>query len=275
MLQFVQLQRLLELRDFCEQEKENKSIRNLVLNDAEWLEVLEIVEVLQPFCKYTTKLQNTSCTLSDFFGYWTTLQLKMKSQTSPLKQCLLEHMAKYETDLMDNPLVIAALYFDPRYQRVLSADKKKTAILILKNIHQKIQTMEKPTEPASIEDMNNNEDNDDSNSFDGLMQYIDSLENNVNDRHSATDVDIDEAIRSFDGTRSTVNISALKYWESIKTKEPILYSLSQAIYCIAPTQSSVERSFSSLPVVLTARRTSIDDRCLRNILLIKNNTQIC
>lgn len=49
----------------------------------------------------------------------------MKPQASPLKQCLLEYMAKYEAELLENPLLIAAVYFDPRYQRVLSADKKK------------------------------------------------------------------------------------------------------------------------------------------------------
>lgn len=63
----MQLQRLLELRDFFEREKEHKSIRGFILNDAEWLQLIEIVEVLEPFNKYTTKLQNGNCTLSDFF----------------------------------------------------------------------------------------------------------------------------------------------------------------------------------------------------------------
>lgn len=266
----MQLQRLMELRDFCESVKENKSISSLMLDEGEWLELSEIVEVLTPFNKYTVKLQNSNCTLSDFFGFWTTLQLKVKDQANSLKKCLSENMNKYETDLLENPLVICAIYLDPRYQRVLCAEKKETAVLILKTIHWKIKSLTAGTEPPPAAD---NEVGTDSNSFDGLMQYIDSLSNE--ERSSADDIDgIEEAIRKFDGNRSTENISPLKYWEKNKIDEPVLYALSQAVHSIAPTQCSVERSFSSLPVVLTARRTRIDDQCLRNILLIKNNPHI-
>lgn len=105
-------------------------------------------------------------------------------------------MRKYETDLLENPLVIAAVYIDPRYQRILNAEKKETAFTILKNIHHEIEMLSSLTEPTSTEDSNNDKNN--SNSFEELMQYIDSLSNN--EQASANDINrIDEAIRRFDG----------------------------------------------------------------------------
>lgn len=271
----TQLQRLLELRAFFERKTGHKSIRDLSLNDAEWLQLIEIVKVLEPFNKYTIKLQNGNCTLSDFFGYWTVLTLKLKNPDTPLKVYLLAHMKKYEQDLLENPLVIASIYMDPRYQRILNAEKKETAFTILKTIHQKIEMLSTLTEHTSTEDSNidSNHQNNNSNSFEDLMQYIDSISNN--EQTSANvDKNIDEAIRKFDSNVSTENISSLHYWERKKMNEPALYLLSQAIHSIPPTQSSVERSFSSLPIVLTARRTKISDQCLQKILLMKNNPNI-
>lgn len=106
------------------------------------------------------------------------------------------------------------------------------------------------------------------------MAYLDEQAQSTNEDNQNNTYEIEHIIRNFDGQRNTSNVSPLGYWDEQKLQMPSLYYLSQAIFAIPPTQTSVERSFSSLPIVLTSHRTRLSDDCLQNILLIKNNQNV-
>lgn len=262
---------MLNLKTFCDEQQEDKKIKNYLLDEIEWIESEHLAAVLRPFFKYVEKLQAVNCTLSDFFGYWISIRLNMAKKDHPLKHFILTEMDKYKVSLLQNPVLVAAVYLDPRYQRVLSAGEKRLACILLKNIYIKYQVIKE----VEIQPQTNNVvNNDDSDSFNDMMEYLNSLPNEPQVFSQTTiNVDkVDDIIGSFDGKRdSSMHVSPLEYWEKHKTEMPVLYELSQAIFAIPPTQSSVERTFSALPVILTAKRTRIGDECLQNILLLKNN----
>lgn len=58
-----------------------------------------------------------------------------------------------------------------------------------------------------------------------------------------------------------------------KKSLPELYKLASVVYAIPPTQSTVERAFSSLPIVLTSHRTRLGSDVLQNIFLIRLNNK--
>lgn len=118
-----------------------------MLGEEEWIRVSWVVNVLMPFNKYSINLQSINCTLSDFFGFWTSLKLKVKNQESLLEQYLSENLSYYEADLLENPLVACAVYLDPRFQRALSAEQKETAVDISMTIHAKIEALTATPEP--------------------------------------------------------------------------------------------------------------------------------
>lgn len=266
---------MLDLKTFCDDQQQHKKIKQYLLDESEWIEVERLAAVLRPFFKYSEKLQAINCTLSDFFGYWISIRLNMEKRDHPLKHLILTEMEKYKFSLLQNSVLVAAIYLDPRYQRVLSAGEKILACTLLKNIYikyQMINTNENQPQNKSVSNIN------DSDSFDDMLAYLNSFPNEPEESGQMDRIHVDEVddiIRSFEGKReSSMHISPLEYWEKHKTEMPILYELSQAIFAVPLTQSSVERTFSALPVILTAKRTRISDECLQNILLLKNNQNI-
>lgn len=56
-----------------------------------------------------------------------------------------------------------------------------------------------------------------------------------------------------------------------KKKNPVIYELAAIINAVPPTQTSVERAFSTLGFVFDCRRTRISEEILEHILTIKLN----
>lgn len=107
----------------------------------EWLEVERLVGVLKPFNKYTQKLQAVNCTLSDFFGFWIAIRRHMEKNDHPLKLTILTEMQARESQLLDNPILLAAIYLDPRFQCFLCSGKKEIASALLRNVHLRLQNV--------------------------------------------------------------------------------------------------------------------------------------
>lgn len=82
---------------------------------------------------------------------------------------------------------------------------------------------------------------------------------------------IEQVIRKFDGQKEPLNTSVLDFRKKNRLNENELYKLSSVLFAIPPTQTSVERAFSSLALVLTPHRTLLSDDTLENILLIRTN----
>lgn len=276
-----QIKALINLRYFCEnnaQLKADKSATELILNAEEWSALERLMTVLEPFQKYTVKLQSESCTLSDFFGYWTILRMKTSkyASTENIAVALLSEMDSRERVLLENPLMMACVFLDPRYQRTLSNDQKSLAICFLKNLHMKLRSIRNvPSAPSDHEDTTTS-----NSSVDELEAFLDAMQN---DSHNQTTVPIDESaqgvriegiLNQFYGAREDMKINLIDYWEKKKDSDPELYDLANAIYSIPPTQATVERCFSAMAIILTQRRTQLGDNILEHILIIRLNPEL-
>lgn len=79
-------------------------------------------------------------------------------------------------------------------------------------------------------------------------------------------------IESFDNlVIEPIQTPVLDFWKRMKLQLPELYKLSTVVMAIPPTQTTVERAFSALAMVLTSRRTRIGDEILQSILLVRFN----
>lgn len=63
-------------------------------------------------------------------------------------------------------------------------------------------------------------------------------------------------------------------WEDKQRSDPELYLLATMVLSIPPTQTTVERAFSSLPIILNSHRTRIGDTTIQNILLVRLNRDL-
>jgi hAT family C-terminal dimerisation region len=68
--------------------------------------------------------------------------------------------------------------------------------------------------------------------------------------------------------------NVLDNWEMRRFDDPTLFELSQVILAVPPTQVSVERAFSALGLVLSARRNRLSDNAINDLLICKLNSDI-
>lgn len=267
------------LKEFCVKQTTDREMKKRILSDDEWARVMDLLLVLKPFNKYVKMLQAENVTLSDFFGFWTAMRIKLSRGEDDLSQKLLQHMNNYHERLIKNPALAAAVFLDPRYQRALKGDKT-VAIQFLVSLYRKIRNVENYGAPEPELVLVSTDNQSDGESLQDLEDYLNACrsvagtDENVCLNPSNDDINnnnITERLHEFVGVEQPLTTSVLDYWESEKKSRPELYKLASVVYAIPPTQTTIERGFSSLPIVLTARRTRLSDDCLQNILLIRLN----
>lgn len=244
------------------------------LSETEWNTIQNIITILGPFNKYSKKLQSETVTLSDFFGYWTMLRIKVSKANDELSKNLLTQMNNYHDLLMKNPNLIAAVYLDPRYQRGLGGNKH-LAVTYLTHLYEKIIEVE-AYESKTVETIEENNAKD--GSYEELSEYLDTLNstNGVNRANESSmpneKKNITVILNDFCGEiQLPVTASVLEFWKDNKGTYRELYKLAEVVMAIPPTQTVVERIFSALALVLTSHRTRLGDETLENILIVRLN----
>lgn len=108
--------------------------------------VKEVVHVLGVFERITKVLQRNDATVSDFYGYWQILDMKLKQYVrkpnkTKLAEKLLAEMKNRKNDLFENPAMLAAIYLDPRYRHDIENDddKVRAAKMIIAKLWQRLQ----------------------------------------------------------------------------------------------------------------------------------------
>lgn len=266
------MNRLIELRGFCESISliQFKQLSGCLLSSSEWENIEKTASTLKPFAVLTKLLQKEKFSLSDFFGQWAKIKMevtKMKDDT--LASNLLLQMQKREKDLFNNNVLNASVFLDPRYQQYMPVHNKENAIEFLKALHSKVNEIES-------ENVNNEQqtDNDELNSFMNTMMYENEERIENNENVNETTLTVSQTLRNFIGIKEPLNTSVFDYWEKIKHLQPMLYKLASIVHAVPPTQTTVERSFSAMGLLLSPRRTRISDKNLENSLLVRLNREL-
>lgn len=270
------MERLIQLKDFCHELKGNKNINKFLLKESEWEDVSKIVSILNSFNKCSKKLQSETVTLSDFFGFWTSLRIKLSKREDELSKHLLEQMNEYHKLLINNPVVAAAVYLDPRYQRALKNDHS-LAINFLTNLFIKMKSLNCETDTNLIANEIDVDSDDSLQNLEEFLHACGAAQSNIprvipseENRESR----IKEILQDFLGVEIPLSSSVLEYWEKNKNQRPEMYQLASVVFAIPPTQTTVERAFSTLAIILTSRRTRLNSDCLEDILLVRLNSDL-
>lgn len=286
------MERLLTLRPFCEQWGTTviaKKKRKYLLSVEEWSEVEKIVQVLQWPYNLTQLLQAENLTLSDVYGHWTAMELKLRKETHSLSEILLKHLLPRRMAVLDNSAMVAAVYFDPRYNRLLDMDKRNEAVKFLQHLSTRIAAHknQNDTIEANAQDTANDTEHHEFEcaSFSGesvdedllaLVQSNDERLTQSSSSENSTKKRFETQLKLFFKEETFVKVQNAKgilaYWSKAARYEyDALYEVAQLLLSVPATQVSVERAFSSLRFILNDYRTSLGDDSLENILLIKLN----
>lgn len=246
--------------------KEQKNwIKITNLSEEEWQIIANVVEVFDSAYILTKQLQRTKCTLSDFYGLWLRMEMAVKKcltesvdiEMFDLPQTMLDSMDHYRGRLMNNPMLLAAVFLDPRFCSFLKSPLKTLAIAKLLKLNDEIR--KRKTNESGIED-------------DDLDCYLASEieNNNLSDRdklHSLL-----EQFSQQPPEKTKINV--LQYWNENKTSKPELYLLSKVVFSVAPTQAATERANSALSFVFSRYRSKLGQTFLEDILVVRPNADL-
>lgn len=250
-----------------------------------WSVLEEVVQILQ-LAAVTTKVQQiTSFTLSDFFGSWLKLKLKLRHKISNEKlttnfaQIFLEKISMREKELLRYPAMICAIYLDRRYKQELkNAEDIAIAKHTLANLYERIlSSHQKPQQQDECEldsfelylsqhySMNESDEPPEERESDEPAEERESIRTHFM-----------EKLRVFDEKFERINykLSVLHDWEALKVDHPELYKVACIVNGIPPTQVTVERSFSAMAFVFNPKRAKLGHTMLENILMIKLNSEL-
>lgn len=281
--------------------KSNKGCQLLL---RKWNVVIELVKVLKSAYLATVSLQNPTFTLTDFFGCVKVLEIKLKQHiTKPnrktnLAACLTSTIKIRMEKLLQTPMMVCAMYLDPRYNCELKDDPNKiiTAKLTLLNLWERLQKIKaKNTKSVDSNQLNFTVESIGSNVSDlsegNIESYLAELDKHYADKGVQSTAETVEreistkskdemmsAFQSFENfispSRSKSSECVFKFWLDHKTKllhGEELCQLASAIFGIPPTQAAVERLFSALNFIFTDRRYNLSQELLENILLMHTN----
>lgn len=267
------------LKDFITElpiEREFKDINTLRLTSESWDEVEKIVSILAEFAECTTIVQADHVTLSDFYRIWAKLIFHcQKNSSHQLGRALLAAMKDRREALLANPLINATLFLDPRCKQFMSPGKRALAVKYLADLYRRINVLEnnsnQPTSTSDIDDDINN-----------IMQSLlnssmdeDENRNNQSDLPTEPTINsIERMLREFGDTQIEFGNDLFVFWEAQKILKPELYKLATVIFSVSPSQATVERAFSSLPIILSPLRNQLSNKTLENLLITRLNREL-
>lgn len=245
------------------------------MSHEDWDDVEEISKILEPFSHLTTFMQRETISLSDFFGNWAKIEMKiMKFPGSELAENLISEMKARKELLSNNPVLNAAVFLDPRYQKVMPDQNKENAIKYLEHLNEKLESLD-----AIVRD-NAEQTNLESDEFAAFLNtvYGQTNGNQIVDENQTqpriTEETIRTKLKNFIGSSISIDSCIFEYWENNRHTQPELYKLASIVHAVPPTQTTVERAFSAMALVLTPLRTNLFDNILENILMLRLNREI-
>lgn len=266
------LQRLLELKSFCEDMA--PTIPELHLSESEWECVSNTVDALKPAKIATKCLQSDQLTAGDFYGVWLKCSLDTEKLASPFARKVAQCLKACQSTLFDNDAFIAALFLDPRYRLFLTECQTEKAKIHLHRTCEAIQHLEprnaasagtavcsaaSPTRPSSDDEIEH------------LLMEKERETSSTQRVSQVSIVSLLDAYSKEARLRRTEDL--FQYWARYSVSNPDLYKLAMSVIPLPVTQVSVERAFSSLKFILSPLRSSLNEKVLEDILLVCLNKQ--
>lgn len=229
--------------------------------------------------------------LSDFYGSWILIRVsliqyaKKPNRLTDLPEQMLKHMKLYEPKLFMNPLLLAAVYLDPRFSHTLVGQQKAVARNIIEAIYNRDK--ESNVIQGDINDTVNNANiNGEENLDEAFAAYLNELASQSSllptprgpDEEFLFSSDL-LALEMEENKFEEIKMlppktKILEFWETQKTKLPILYKVSRIVMGVPSTQTIVERLFSSFAFIINSRRTKMCPDLLQQILFIRGNVEL-
>lgn len=241
-----------------------------------WRDLMDLVNVLR--IPYAVKLQRRDLTLSDTYGIWLEIKLRLskidinRSSPTGLAALLLEKFQNRFNAIFANPAMKAAIFLDPRYRIGIIRNQQHVdeAKIFIIEMHRRLDYLKDIQHAQATASENNATD-----TFDDFN--IQFWTNQVTEIDSTPDLqclsDFEAKLDVFDPPHMTVKDSLFEYWHS-EHSDTELRNVAMAIFSISSCEVQCERDFSTLKRILSDHRGNLSTETLENILTINLNKDL-
>ncbi|CAI6357289.1 unnamed protein product [Macrosiphum euphorbiae] len=277
------IERIQYLKEFIQIMVANDpKLKKISLNNFDWQQIEILAKTLLPAKICTKKLQNEQLTLSDFYSSWISCKIETRSLGNPFSNKLVKCMENREQFIMNNKVLLAAVFLDPRFKITLDEIQYNMAInhlvsvwLYLKNNGMGIKDTDENVE--NMEDRNSESDLDSNENSDVLEQFLrekESVEPEIScSSQYSTSKFIENKLKTYylNQKRLSLKTNILQFWQSMEDIHPELNVLAKIVFAVPSTQVSVERLFSGLKFILSPYRSNITSKHLEDQLIVRTN----
>lgn len=231
------------------------------VDDLFWADVNEIVTVLQPGFDFTVNMQKVGYGLADLYIGWLRVKKSLQKLSEKtrlnLATKLIENIEHRASSLFNSPLLLCAVYLDPRMSFTLTDEQKSKAAADLISIHDRIS--------KNNESLNT-----------GTNDTLDEMMQEFNARHTVTESNTLIKEMSVYETEKSSDYKApvMTFWEDNAQKYQLLRPLADLLHAIPSNQCCTERSFSSFTYVRNKLRMAMFPQNISNVLMVRLNKDI-
>ena len=138
---YLMIQRLIELRTAIQ----DLARSDLTLLDAKWDEVEELFEMLKYSFLATKRMQVANLTPGSFLKEWKTLIFTFDRIGGKVADAIKDSLNQRENTLMNNDVLLSAVYIDPKYRLTLSEDQYRRVKQALSSITTRMYQIQQTT----------------------------------------------------------------------------------------------------------------------------------
>lgn len=211
-------------------------------------------------------MQRVGYSLSDFYISWiritkNLLRIHNNGPNFNLATKLIQKMEQRAPSLFQSPLMLCAIYLDPRISFKLSDEQKAKAAMDLLKIHERISNASDMDEKQQVND-----------TLDEIQEEYRA--NNIESQQSSSDslfkeMSIYEIEKPYD-----IRAPVMKFWEENSDNYKLLRPLADLLHAVPSNQSCTERSFSSFSYIRSKHRMSMTAENLSNVLMVRLNKDL-
>jgi len=285
---YLMLQRLLELKS-CLIDMANPDVS---LTDQQWKQVQEIESLLQHLYAVTKNLQSNDLTPGSFFKQWKMILFRLSQTDGSLARDVLQSMQRREQLLLQNKILVAGIYVDPRYRILLNEEEQECARKTLWDLSVRQRTQEESDEleivevetssrpELAIQEIVESESSSTSSEddFEKMLDEREQAKRRCTERDAIVSPQLtDIAQRKKDFSQALLEVEnfdrskKLSVMDALPSYPEIIQKVAYAVTALPTTQVSVERLFSSLRIIKSDLRNRLGEDLINAILFLRTN----
>lgn len=212
-------------------------------------------------------MQKVGYGLADFYIGWLRVKRNLCRHLNSgsgldLAAKLIEHMDRRSGSLFKTPLLLCAVYLDPRMMITLNAEQKAEAAMNLVDIYKRI-TDAKNSQTGQQQQLNDTLD-------EIRNEYVsEQTQSRGNTEQLFQALSIYETEAAYD-----IHEPVMKFWIENAHKYPLLRSFADILHAVPSNQCCTERGFSGLSYIRSKFRMSMQPKNVSNVLMIRLNKDV-